>query len=235
MPTTQCFSSIQGSVMRVTQLDACGAPALSGSPSKVTNVTTAGFVSVDYANNVDEGTQIQVLNAAGQQCINEPGCPSILWIDITATFCEVDPDLINLFTGWPVVLDNLDNPVGFRTQTSIQCTTGVALEVWSNLPGGNCSGDTKQYLYWLAPYVVQGILGDVTVENDAASFVLTGKAVAGSQWGTGPYNVNDIGVSPTITPAPLISAIGATDLRDIHVTRLAPPTAACGAVMVAPV
>jgi len=145
--------------MRVTQLDACGVPTLT--TAKVTSVTTAGFVSVDYSNNVDEGTAISVLSASGDQCINEPGCPVINWIDITATFCQVDPDLINLFTGWPVVLDNLMNKVGFRVQEDIQCSAGVGLEVWADISaaGGNCSEGDKQYVYWLAPYVIQGVLG----------------------------------------------------------------------------
>lgn len=231
---TTCFSSVRGRVLRATKLDQCGNP-VSGAGG---TLTTAGFISVAFSNEIDEGEEITVKNAAGDLCISEPGCPIIKWVNVEATFCQVDPDLINMMTGWPKVLDSEADVVGFRTQTTIECAAGVALELWSNVNQGACVEGDVQYVYFLAPWVTQFILGDFTIENDAASFVLTGKAVAGSPWDTGPYNVNNTpAVDPEDpdVPAPLISAIGADDLMDIHLTTLAPPTPACGATSLTPV
>lgn len=221
---TSCFNSVRGRVIRATLLDSCGVPALD-EDGNITTLVTDGFVSVAYSNEIDEGDEIVVKKADGTLCINEPGCPIIKWVNIEATFCQVDPDLVAMMTGWPRVADNDADTVGFRVQSTIECHGGVALEVWSDVTQGFCEEGSAQYVYFLAPWVTQGILGDFTIENDAASFVLSGKAIKGSGWGVGPY---DVDLGPGDLPAPLITPIGADDILDIHLTTVAPPVAACG-------
>lgn len=208
--------------MRASKVNSCG--ALVGGASG--QLVTKGFVSVEYSLEIDEGEEIDVKNAGGEACISEPGCPIVKWVNIEATFCNVDPDLVNMWTGWPLVVDGDGAGVGFRIQESVACGAGVGLEVWSDISGGGCTGGAQRYGYFLVPWITNGILGDLTIENDAASFVLTGKSRKGSQWGVGPH---DVVLDDEDAAGPLLAAIGANDHMHIQTTLVAPPAAACGA------
>lgn len=230
-----CWSSVRAKVMRATKIDQCGlvVPGAGGS------LVSDGLISVSYADELDPGTEILVKNGNGTVCINEPPCPEIKWLNIEATFCKVDPDLINMLTGWPLVLDCAGDSVGFRKRKTVQCRTGIGLELWSDVSGQECEEDELAYGYFLVPWVNQGLIGDITLEDGAATFTLTGKGRYGSQWGVGPYNVimEEGSVEDVCdVPGPLLTAIGSTDLMHIQMTRVAPPTAStCGAVSLVPV
>lgn len=220
---TECLKPIKGKVMRVTKLDSCG--AFTAAAKSV--VTTAGFVSVAQTMNYRDPDEYEVVNANGDLCINERTAGKLKWIDLVITFCEVDPELLNLMTGAPLVLDDAGTPnaIGFRTREG---TTGnVGLEVWTDLAGSSaCSGGGRRYGYVLFPWVTDGQISDVTIENAAASFVVNARTSANSQWGVGPYNV---WTDATPAPAKLLTAINALDHRHIQTTNIAPPTPVCGA------
>lgn len=217
-----CWGSIRGKVLRATKVNSCGAVVTGAGNTLVTD----GFVSVAVDPEIDEGEEINVKNANGVACINEPGCPEYKWLNVEITLCKVNPDLVTLATGNPLVLDAAMNHVGFRLRRTIQCKAGMGLELWSDVAGAACVGGAVPYGYFLLPWVSQLRLGSLTVENAAASFTLSGKAIYGSAWGVGPY---DVDLDATPEPGPLLTAIGADDLLDIHQTLVPPPAAACAA------
>lgn len=222
---TECLKPLRGKRMRITKLNACGAYA-AGAASVV---VTSGFVSVAQTANYRDPDEYEVVNANGDLCINERSDPQLKWLDLVITLCEVDVEAVNLMTGSPLVLDEATptpNNVGFRTREGV--TANFALEIWTDLAGAACVGSSQKYGYVLLPWIKSGTVGDVTVENAAASFTVSARTSAGSQWGTGPYDVrNTAEVSPV--PAPLLSPIASNDHRHIEVVTLAPPAAACGA------
>jgi hypothetical protein len=226
MPAT-CWSSVRGRVLRATKVDECGAPVV-GACSKV---ITDGFVSIQFSPEVSEGEEIEVKKANGDLCISDSGCPVMKWLTIAAEFCQVDPDLFSLLTGYPTVLDHAGLSVGNRITGSIRCTGGVALELWSDIPGDQCAGGAKQYGYFLAPWVTQGIIDDFTIENDAASFTINARTQSNSLWDVGPYDVDPTAVA--LTPGPLITPIGPDDHLDMHLTTVAPPAPVCGCTALA--
>ncbi|HEY5421314.1 MAG TPA: hypothetical protein VIL10_11295, partial [Marmoricola sp.] len=178
------FALVRGRVMRVTRLDGCGGVVLG--PDSV--VTSDGFITVGLTANTDEGTTISVTNAAGKICILDQPCPQFTGYTAEVAFCGVDPDLYNLMTGQPVVLDANDDAVGFKMNSGVDaCDSGFALEVWSNVPQAACEpGAEAQYGYMLIPFLRGGIIGDFTIGNDAVNFTLSGAASKdGSQWGVG--------------------------------------------------
>lgn len=223
----QCWSSVRGRRMRVTLLDECGAPQF-GAACGV--VVTKGFISVAWSPNVAEGEEIEVRNAGGELCIADQGCPELKWIDVEMEFCNVDPDLVSLLTGYPVVDDFSGDPVGFRVTEQVECETGFAVELWSDIPGEACPPGGKAFGYWLAPYLKHGIIGDVTVENAEATFSVTARTFGGSQWGTGPWDVDPQDAAGTA--GPLLTPIGDSDHLDIHLTTIAPPDDVCGCTAV---
>lgn len=225
--TSKCFSLVRGRVMRVTRLDGCGATVL----GPTSTVISDGFITVGLSPQTDEGTTISVTNAAGKICVLDEPPPTFLGYDVTIEFCGVNPDLLNLVTGQPIVTDATDaQGVGFRVNSGIDASAiGFALEVWSNVPTAACeAGDDTNYGYFLVPFVKGGIIGDVSIGNDAVNFSLTGASSKdGSQWGVGPY---DVVKDETNLDGPLKDAIDTKDHLHMEVTATTPPDAVCGAV-----
>jgi hypothetical protein len=210
-------------MMRATKVDNCGAPV----ESACSVVTTDGFISVAFSPEIAEGEEIEVRKANGALCISDQSCPELKWVNLEITLCQIDPDFFSFFTGYDLVLDFAGNSVGNRIGKAVQCDQGVALELWSDIPGQVCTTTgQKKYGYFLAPWVVNGILGDFTIENDALSLVINARTQIGSNWGVGPHNVD--ATNAANTPGPLLTPIGPEQHLDMHVTTIAPPTAVCG-------
>lgn len=225
--TSKCFSLVRGRVMRVTRLDGCGARVL----GPTSTVVSDGFITVGLAPQIEEGQTISVSNAAGNICILDEPPPKFTGYDITVEFCGVNPDLLNLMTGNPVVTDSTvdEQGVGFRVNSGIDLTaSGFALEVWSGVPAGVCEpGEETNYGYFLVPFAQGGVVGDISIGNDAVNFTLTGaRSKDGSGWGVGPYDVVRDGSS---LAAPLKDAIDEKDHLHMELTSVAPPEGVCGA------
>lgn len=218
-----CFTPVRGRMARATRVDGCGRPVCG--PCSV--VTSMGWISAAFSPQVDEGEAVTVTNAAGQQCVNEPACPTLTGITVTVTFCQVDTDLFSFITGQdPLVNDRGDN-VGFDIG-DIPCTSGFALEIWTGVSSATgCDGATgeAEYGYQVLPWITSARLGDWTVENGAVSFVITGTARNGSGWGKGPYDVQDYdgGVA-----GPLFTPIAPNKFGRLIRTTVEPPEAVCG-------
>jgi hypothetical protein len=87
--------------------------------------------------------------------------------------------------------------------------------------------------YLLLPFVVGGVLGDITVDGEnAVTFSLTGAYTkGGNAWGVGPYNVVN---NATPAPSPLPTALDPFDHLLLVDTSLAPPAASCDPVLMPP-
>lgn len=225
----ECPRMSRGKMLRITKLDSCGEVVTGAGASLVTKA----FVSGTFTPNYVEAEDITQTDANGDICIDDRSDPSLRWIDVELNVCVIDPTMINLMTGDPLVVDDATptpNTVGFRIDTELSGTANFALEVWSGITGQACdtSGFTE-YGYWLFPWVKDAQIGEWTVENGPLTFTITGRAVVGSQWGVGPYNIRrDAAVPATLEP--LLTPIGATEAMHFQVTSAPLPTPACGAV-----
>jgi hypothetical protein len=218
--SSKCFPLVGGSVMRATRLDACGRPAY----GECAQVVSEGFVSIETTANIDDGEEISVTNANGKKCVKQPAKPSLDNYTHVLTFCDVEPDLYALMTGNEVVYDWNGDAVGFRVDTDVDpMENPFALEVWSNVPGVQCSEEASgAYGYMLHPYLQGGILGDYTIENAAVSFQIGNIATLdGSTWGEGPYDV--VAIDEAGTAGPLLTPIGATQPLHVQLTEIPPP------------
>lgn len=228
---TQCFSLIRGRALRVTRLDGCGAPVLG--PDSV--VASKGFVSVALTSNTEEGEAISVTNANGDICISDTPAPKFTGYGVEITLCGVDPNLVNLLTGQPLVYDeasgsgDLAEAVGFRVNSGVDLdSSGFALELWSGVPAAQCEpGVGQSFGYMIVPFLKGGVLGDFTVENAAVNFTITGaQSKDGSTWGVGPFDVVKDGNGDD---SPLLTPIDAKDHLHVQLTQVPPPEAGCGA------
>lgn len=207
--TQQCFSLIRGRAMRVTRLNGCGAVV----PGSQSQVVTKGFISVGLTSNTEEGEAISITNANGDVCISDTPAPKFTGYGVEINLCGVDPSLIGILTGQPLVQDpdtGSGSPaeyLGFRVNSGVSLDdSGFGLELWSGVPAAACgTGGTQQYGYFLLPYLKGGVIGDFTVENGAINFTITGAQTKdGAGWGVGPYDV--------------VNAVGTNEVQTITIT-----------------
>lgn len=226
---TYCLKPIRGNVMRLTKLDACGAP-IHGPKA---TVTSSGFVSVEVTMEFEDPTEYKLKGANDQFIVNDRGRPLLKWATLVINMGNVDPDVYNISTGSPLVMNDAAVPeaVGFRVREAV--FGNFALEVWTDLSGQPCSGGSAAYGYALFPWIVDASVGDFTIQNELLTFPISqARTHNASLWGVGPYNV-DNKISAPAGPSPLLTAIQSTDHLDFHMTTLAPPAATCGAVTLA--
>jgi hypothetical protein len=135
-----CFGVVRGKRVRVTRLDACGAPPAATTANSL--VTSSGFVSVQFSPDYEAGTEIIQKNANGDLCINDKSCDVFKRVNVTISFCNVDPDLFSLVSGNSVEVDGAGNDVGFRVAEALACNQ-FALELWTGIDGQNACPPTN--------------------------------------------------------------------------------------------
>lgn len=225
--TAVCFTPFKVPRVRVTKLNSCG-QVVTGSCSQV---VSDGIISIAMTKNYEAREEFFVKNGDGKFCVRETSPPILKWIDLVITFCNVDPDLLNLITGNTLYLNESGVKIGYSTEENSAFNSFFALEGWTRLSGTGvaCTGGT-QYGYVLLPRVIEGTIGDVTMEDGVSNFVLNARTAGNSLWGFGPYNVANS--STTGLPVPLNTIINADQHHRMFVTTLAPPAAACGCAAV---
>ena len=223
-----CYSLLRVPVVRVTKLDACG-QVVSGNSM----VTSNGIVTIEQSVETEDRQDYFTLNADGVACVRDTAPPIFKWINVTLTFCNVDPEMFNIMTGEPLVLNDATTPaaVGFRTREGSVANSNFAFESWSRVGGSSaCSGGTVNYGYFLLPWITEGTVGDLTLENGLANFTVSGRTTYNSLWGTGPYNIRTVeGGANLGQQTKLLNAITSLDHRHMQLVNLAPPAPSCGA------
>ena len=223
----QCHSVVRAPAARVTRLGPCGEIL----ETACAYATTESFVDVTLAKVYQDRQDALQLNANGDICVDKPKAPILRWYEVTITFCQVDPELFNIVSAEPLILDDslVPEAVGWCTLPNSASSSNFALEFWTGTEDEGCDDEDTIYGYGILPRVTQGTIGDVTIANGVINFTVNAITRPGNQWGTGPYNViiNETGVNAGL-PAPLLVAIDPTAHKCFQWTKLAPPEGACG-------
>lgn len=224
MPEYKNFAQVRGSVIRVTRLSACGDPI----PGANVVTVSKRISSISFEEVTEEGTNIRERNFGDEMMIVDDAYTDLLGVSAEVALMGVDPAVITLMTGQPVVLNAAGDTVGFDVTTGIDLDSfGFAIEIWSRIAGAACDpSGNRQWGYTLVPFLKGGRMGGFTFENGPVSFTITGAQTRdGNGWGVGPHDVDRDAQgqpSPLFTPVP-------TDLtyRNILVS-LDPPVAQAG-------
>jgi hypothetical protein len=219
-------SFLRGKRVRATKLNASGAPLVGDSSV----VVSKGFITIGMTTNTEDGEAISQTNANGESCILETAVPSFTGVGVEIEFCGVDFGLFEMVTGQPAVLDDNGIVVGITESTDVNLgAVNFALEMWlgATTDAAPATGSQGQFGYVLLPRLGGGVISDISVENGAINFTLTGMSTKnGSLWGVGPYKVDlTAGV-----PSTLRRAIKANDHRRIQIVEVAPPAVYSGAL-----
>jgi hypothetical protein len=227
---TKCLQPVKGRRLRVTRLDSCGRPVYGEDSQAVSK----GFINVAFTANTTESDEINLTNAAGEVCVYEASVQTLTGYTLEIQFCGVDPDLLSIVTGQPVVLGaDGETVIGFDIDTSVDLAdVNFGFELWLGAPTSNTAcapGSTGKFGYLLLPYLSGGILGDFTVENAAVTFTITGSATKdGNAWGVGPYNDIMLNNATPAVPGPMPSPVSATTALRLIEVDLLPPEPECG-------
>ncbi len=233
MPSV-CHSVVRAPVARVTRLGPCGEILEEGCDFAV----TSSFVDITLTKVFQDRQDALQLNANGDICVDKPKAPILRWYEVTITFCKVDPELFNIVSADPLVLNDALTPeaIGWCTLPDSASASNFALEFWTGTEDEGCDEDALVYGYGLLPRIVQGVIGDVTINNGVINFTVTGITRGANQWGTGPYNVivNETGPNAGL-PGPLLTAVNTSSHKCFLWTELAPPEGFCGCQSLDPV
>lgn len=186
MPSN-AFGVLRGRLMRVTRVNGLGRPVY-GPDSWV---LTKGFIRVAEQQQITEGEQISLQNAAGENCVSDKSPDSLDWINLTIDFCRVDLCLFTLMNEHFKQLRNCYGEVhGFAESYNLAQESGFALEFWQDtqdwIPTDPLADGA--WLYKLLSFCVGARLGDETTENNATTFQVVARTKRGSGWGVGPHN-----------------------------------------------
>jgi hypothetical protein len=221
---TKCFTVVRGKRMRVTRLDNCGNP-----PPPLDEgafVVTKGFITVSLSAEIETGDDIVQKNADGDLCVNDRSRDQFKRWNIAAEFCEVDPALLSLMSNVTVETDFAGDIVGVR-QPEGATVDSFALEVWTGVPGSDCvPGEPTNYGYLLIPFAVGGPLGDISIENGAATFSVNSFTRGSGGWGAGPYDV--VAIDAENTPGPLAVPMESVEHLLMRLVTIDPPDPECG-------
>lgn len=223
----QCHSVVRAPVARVTRLGPCGEI----DDSDCAYAVTESFVDITLTKVLQDRQDALQLNANGDICVDKPKAPILRWYEVVITFCNVDPELFNIVSAEPLIMDDslVPEAVGWCTLPDSPAASNFALEFWTGTEDEGCDGEDIIYGYGILPRVTQGMIGDVTIANGVVNFTVSAITRPGNQWGVGPYNVivNETGLNAGL-PAPLLVAIDPTAHKCFQWTKLPPPEGFCG-------
>lgn len=225
--TDKVFKMAGGTVMRVTDLDACGNPEQC---SIVTSCVATVQITPEYIDPQD----LSPINMDGNACWVFETPPQLKWERYTITLNSVHPRVWSMLTGAALYFNEaVPTPdlVGVSTTRGQVINANAAIELWRRQANEPCVDPTQTpYVYFVAPWVTGGKIGQVTVGNNVVNGVIeAARSGVPSPWGVGPYNVERIGTGAVNAgnPRPLLTAIGTTagdeELSREFVTTLPPP------------
>jgi hypothetical protein len=209
----QCFSPVQGSVLRVIKLNSCGIP-VTGTGSA--QIVMDGFVQVSSSPQYDTGDRKITRKANGTICVNYKLPDQFTNDEVTIDFCVWHPGLIV-------------NTIGARLLTGSSSPTGVgwahgtwanaspahfSLEVWSPPTEASCATGVPMYPYWFWPHLSDAKKGDYSIGEDPTQLQIIA-------------NTLDASVLWTAGAAWLVDAVVAGDHQGGLLTPVAPPASAC--------
>ena len=223
----QCHSVVRAPTARVTRLGPCGEILDSECAFAVTN----SFVDITLTKVLQDRQDALQLNANGDICVDKPKAPILRWYEVVITFCQVDPELFNIVSAEPLIMDDslVPEAVGWCTLPDSPSASNYALEFWTGTEDEGCDDDEIIYGYGLLPRLTQGMIGDVTIANGVINFTVSAISRPGNQWGTGPYNViiNETGLNAGL-PGPLLLPVATNAHKCFQWTKLGPPVSQCG-------
>ncbi len=189
MSTPHCFGSIQACATRWADVDAAGTPQAGADTGYVTDALIQLGVGVE----LEPGADITQKNGCGAVCqaFKEPD--RIKRVTLSATFCELDSELVQLLVGGSVLVNGSSEAIGYELPTVDDTPkAGGVLEVWSKAWDGDSQAvlsANAQYFHFVFSHA-KFSPGDFTIEEENfVTFPVNGFSTPNTSLATdGPFN-----------------------------------------------
>lgn len=222
----ECHSVVRSPAVRVTRVDECGVPL----DSACSYATNSCFATITLTRVNQDRQEAIGLTANGDICYDVPKEPILRWYEVNIVFRNVDPELLNIMTAEPLVLNDAATPVavGWDTVVGSAANSHFAFEFWTGTDASGCDDGVVTYGYGLLPHVKQAVVNVGEIGNAGVDFTVSGITQVGQNWGVGPYNtlINESGVNDGL-PGPELTTTNGIHKR-FHWTALPPPDGLCG-------
>ena len=215
MPTSLlCDSPVQGQVLRIIKLNACGVP-VTGTGSA--QIVMDGFTQVQASPQYDTGDRKITRKANGTLCTNFKIPDQFTNDELTIDFCVWNPGLIVNTIGARLLTGSFGvTGAGFAHGSWSNVTPAHwSLEVWGIADAAACSAaGFALYDYWFWPHLSDGKKGDYTIGADPTMLQIVANTYDGSPlWTAGAAWLTD--------------AIVQGDHEGKIITPVAPPASTC--------
>lgn len=181
---TNCYELVRGSVIRVTGLDRQGRIP---SPIRYAVSKSVAKVTIDEVTEPGDNEMLRSEDDERRLLFVRP--TQIIRHQTGIDFLRVDPGVLSLVAGVPVILNANGDVAGFDSQTK-RPPVAFAMEVWTRLTE-RCADGSRQWGYTLFPFLKGGSLTGFSFANGLVSFNLTGAQTRRySRWGYGPYDID---------------------------------------------
>ncbi len=176
-------SSITGSAIRVSRLDASGNIVAGETGSYVLDT----FVSVSFTPEYEDGDEFVQKGANGQVCATFKAPDTLKRVTLEIAVCNPDPEFSEITSGGLLLTDG-EESVGYGSALVGENgnPNGVALEVWSRAIQDGKPANTNPYWHWVFPYVILRPSGERVIENGIMANTYEGWGVGNLNFDTGP-------------------------------------------------
>jgi uncharacterized protein YjdB len=170
--------------IRVTKLDANGAPLAGARNSYVSDALVQAQLGLEY----EDGDEIVQKNGAGLVCLTYKAPDSLKRGTIEGLqICQPDPNLLAFMVGGTVLMEG-GNEVGYQAPEvgTDPTPNGVSVELWTN---AIIDGAQAGYFWWVVPRAKLRPNGSLTLSGtDPLVPELSGTCTQNANWLDGPAN-----------------------------------------------
>ena len=188
MASTQygCYQSIDLCSVRASTLDADGgAPAGPTTNGAAYNLRP---ISLGRSPVVSTGETIEQRDGCGRICLSITDADVTTSEALTLTLCQLDLELISILTGAEILLDGSANAIGIQAPVPSDDPPVVEFNAWTKaFDGSSQVASPRDFWHWVWPKT-QWNIADWTIERGLLSIVVTAKATANPNLGSGTFN-----------------------------------------------
>lgn len=176
-------SSVAGTVIRLTKLQADGNLMVGPSASYVTKQ----FISLSFTPEYETGDEFTSKAADGTPCVTFKAPDTLKRVTLSIAICNPDPEFTEMIAGGQLLSAAGKSNGWAMPEVGVDATpNGVAIEVWSKAVINGKLAAVNPYWHWVFPYTQMHQSGERVIQNDILATNFEGWGVGNALFGTGP-------------------------------------------------
>lgn len=180
-----CYESLDFCAVRASVLSSDGSKDGGATNGSAYNLRP---ISLGRSPIVSTGELFETKSGCGDICVSKQDPDITTGETLTLTLCQLDFELISILTGAEVLLDSTGEVYGIEAPDPSATAPVVEFNGWTKAWSGTAQvASPRSYMHWAWPYT-QWNIGDWTLQRGSLNVVLTAKASANANLGSGSFN-----------------------------------------------